>query len=313
MKGKIILTVEEGQDKEKWLAVRRNGLGGSDVAAIMGYNPYKSAYALWAEKTGQVEQEDLSDNEYVYWGTKNEPNIADRFEEVTGKKVRRCGTLQDEEYPYFHANVDRLIVGENAGLEIKTAGLTKSAAWKDDEVPDDYYCQCQWYMGVTGAEKWYIAVLIGGNKMIWKEIARNDDFIAEMRETCRHFWCENIIGIKAPEVDGNEATTETLKKQYPEADEVEVMLPSMAAGLLETWDNLKAQEKAIAEAKTEVQNQLMQLMGTAKKGCFGDRTVSWSNQAGRVSIDSKRLKAEHPEIYAAYSKVGAASRRFSVK
>lgn len=122
----LILSVKDAEDHEKWLKTRDLGIGGSDAAVIMGMNSYKSPYQLWMEKTGQVEPPDLSGNQYVYWGTKNEANIADWFQEETGKKVKRLGTLQSREYPFMLANVDRTVIGENAGLEIKTAGILLS-------------------------------------------------------------------------------------------------------------------------------------------------------------------------------------------
>ena len=67
------------------------------------------------------------------------------------------------------ANVDRTVIGENAGLEIKTAGVSQYKKWKGDEIPDAYYCQCLHYMAVTGADYWYIAVLLGGNEARWKK------------------------------------------------------------------------------------------------------------------------------------------------
>lgn len=315
MKGRLILSVEEAEkNHDKWLEVRQQGLGGSDVAAILGYNTFKSPYSLWAEKTGQVEPDDLSNNEYVYWGTKNEPNIADRFMEVTGKKVRRCGTLEDEEFPFFHANVDRWVVGENAGLEIKTAGLTKSKAWKDDEIPDDYYCQVQFYISVTDAEKWYIAVLIGGNKMVWKEVARNDAFIADMRQRCKEFWEENVMKGIPPQVDGNEGTTETLNKLYPNSnDGTEVALSSKAAELIKNRDSYKSVVENYEAQIEAIDNELKKMMGFNEKGYINDRSVTWKTQAGRVTIDSKRLKAEMPDVYTKYSKVGKATRVFKVK
>lgn len=313
MKGKLILTVEEAQDKAKWEALRKEGVGGSDVAAIMGYSNYKSAYSLWAEKTGQVEAEDISDKEFVIWGNKNEPNIADRFEEVTGKKVRRCGTLADEEYPFLHANIDRWVVGENAGLEIKTAGLTKSKAWKDDEIPNDYYIQCVYYMAITGADYWYIAVLIGGNDFKWKRIERNEDDIKAVREVAINFWQYNVQGGVAPEVDGNEGTSETIKKQYEQEIGTEIALPSQAADLLARWDELKATKALVDLQLAEIQNSLCVLLGDAKKGVIGNRTVTWGNQAGRVTLDTKALKAAYPDIYNQFAKVGKPSRRFGVK
>ena len=78
---RLILSVKDAEDHEKWLKTRDLGIGGSDAAVIMGLNPYKSSYKLWMEKTGQAEPEDLTGIMSVYWGTKNEPAIADWFQE----------------------------------------------------------------------------------------------------------------------------------------------------------------------------------------------------------------------------------------
>ena len=171
----LILSVKDAEDHEKWLKTRDLGIGGSDAAVIMGPNSYKSPYQLWMEKTGQAEAPDLSGNQRIYWGVKNEPNVADWFMEDTGKKVKRLGTLQSREYPFMLANVDRTIIGGNAGLEIKTAGVSQYRKWEDDEIPDAYYCQCLHYMAVTGADYWYIAVLLGGNEAKWKRIERSEE------------------------------------------------------------------------------------------------------------------------------------------
>jgi putative phage-type endonuclease len=99
-----------------------------------------------------VEPEDLSDNEWIYWGTKLEQLVADRFCEVTGKSVRRRGLLKSDRKPFMLASVDRVVVGENAGLECKTANSYASKEWEGDNVPDTYYAQCQHYMAVTGMD-----------------------------------------------------------------------------------------------------------------------------------------------------------------
>ena len=166
------LILKAGAPREDWLRVRNLGIGGSDAGVILGLNPYKSPWQLWLEKTGQTEPDDLSTNEYVYWGTKQEPLVAERFFEETGKRVQRRGTLRSRTHPWMLANVDRMIVGEEAGLEIKTANAFAGKDWADDELPDSYYAQCLHYMAVTGYTKWYIAALIGGNHYVQKEIPR---------------------------------------------------------------------------------------------------------------------------------------------
>ena len=117
MDAKLIMTVEQMKDRDVWRQTRNLGIGGSDAGAIMGMNPWKSKYQLWLEKTGQAEPEDISGKESVYWGTVLEAPVADRFAELTGKKIRRAGMMQNVKDPWMLANVDRLIVGEKEEAE----------------------------------------------------------------------------------------------------------------------------------------------------------------------------------------------------
>ena len=313
MKGTLIMTVEEAQDRKAWEALRNKGIGGSDAAVIVGANPWKSVYTLWAEKTGKVEAEDLSNNEYVYWGNALEELVAKRFCEETGKKVRRCGTLADEDDPYLMANVDRLIIGENAGLECKTTSGFKSKEWEGDEVPVHYILQCQWYMMVTGAEKWYIACLIGGNHFVYKEIPRNESDIEALREAAVNFWINHVAYNVPPELDGSDSTSETITKQYGQGQYNAMVLPSTAESWIERLDQISVTEKLIKEQKAEAQNALKAMLGDYERGSFNDRIVSWTNVKGRESIDTARLKKEMPAIYEQYKKVGEPTRSFKVR
>lgn len=313
MKGKLIMTVEQAADRVAWERVRNGGIGGSDIACIMGLNPWKSAFALYAEKHGDVEAEDLSDNEYVYWGTVLEQVVADRFCELTGKKVRKCGTLQDENYEFMLANVDRLVVGEDAGLECKTANGFKASEWDGDNLPDSYYCQCQWYMAITGCEKWYIACLIGGNHFVWKEIPRNDEFIADMRTQAIVFW-NNLQNNVAPEVDGSESTSQTVDKIVASvvgADEV--ALGTQAAPFIARYHELARTEKLVKEQKQQCQNALTLMMHGAKCGTYNNYQVINAPVKGRESVDRKKLMKEMPDVYEKYKTVGKDSFRFSIK
>lgn len=313
MKGKLIMTVEQAADRVAWERVRNGGIGGSDIACIMGLNPWKSAFALYAEKHGDVEAEDLSDNEYVYWGTILEQVVADRFCELTGKKVRKCGTLQDESYEFMLANVDRLVVGEDAGLECKTANGFKASEWDGDNLPDSYYCQCQWYMAITGFPKWYIACLIGGNHFVWKEIPRNDEFIADMRAQAIVFW-NNLQSNVAPEVDGSESTSQTVDKIVASvvgADEV--ALGTQAAPFIARYRELVKTEKLVKEQKQQCQNALALMLNGARCGTYNNYQVINAPVKGRESVDRKKLMKEQPEVYEKYKTVGKDSFRFSIK
>lgn len=308
---KLIMTVEEMQDRSKWLEMRKAGIGGSEAAAIVGLNPWKSAFQLWMEKAGQVEPEDLSDNEYVYWGNVLEQAVADRFCELTGKKVQRRGMLQDDEYPYMLASVDRMVVGENAGLECKTTNAFNNKAWVDDELPDSYYIQCQWYMMVTGCEKWYIAVLIGGNKFVWKEVPRNAADIEALRKAAVDFWAMVTTGTMPP-VDGSDDCSRALTERFKGESGKVIDLPVAAKDCIERLRELKETIVQLEYQKKLSENELKVMLGDAEVGVIGEDKVSWKTQVGRVTVDSKRLKAEQPAIYASYSKVGNPIRVFKV-
>lgn len=108
-----------GMDKQTWLEHRRHSIGGSDAAAIVGLNDYASPYSVWADKTDRLPEKE--DSEAMRQGRDFEEYVAARFTEATGKKVRRCNfIIQNPDYPFAHANIDRQIIGEDAGLECKT-------------------------------------------------------------------------------------------------------------------------------------------------------------------------------------------------
>ena len=117
---KKISTINMG--REEWLKLRKNGIGGSDAGAVCGVNPYSSAIQVFVDKRS----DDISDydNEAMREGRDLEDYVAKRFTDETGKKVRKANYMYiDEDYPFMFADVDRLIVGENAALECKTVNV----------------------------------------------------------------------------------------------------------------------------------------------------------------------------------------------
>lgn len=316
---RLIMTVEEAvKDHDKWLAIRNKGIGGSDAGVIMNLNPFKGKVSLWMEKTGQKGPDDLSDNEAVEMGVEFEPVIAKLFEKRTGKKVRKCGTLQSVEHPWLLANVDRLIIGEDAGLEIKNVGVRQSSLWKDDELPDMYYAQCQHYMMVTGLPVWYIAASIGGNHFVHKPIPRNEEFIEELFAKENAFWTTVEHGIM-PEVDGLEDTKNALSIMYPTAtpkSELELESTDELEELFRDYAEYKKTIKSLETLKTECENKIKARMGDNERCKIGEHKASWLNMPGRVTVDLKAFAEEMPEAYEAYkkyTKVGNPFRKFTMK
>lgn len=309
MKAKLIMTVEQAaNDHEAWEKLRMQGIGGSDVAVIMGYNPWKKPYALYCEKVGLVPPEDLSDNEAVEWGTKLEPIVAQKFSEITGKKLKRWGTVCNPDAPWQMANFDRLIVGEDCGLECKTANAFKKEEWEGDNVPDAYYCQVQMYIHLSGFEGWWIACLIGGQHFEYKYIPRNDAFIQDMLEKVTVFWENHVLAKVPPEIDGTASASNAVKKAYPNSNGLMIDLPSTAKDIFDRLKQLEDNEQYIKEEIAKCKNQFKIMLGDNEVGLYGDRKVTWKTQKGRASIDSKKLQKYYKDAYDACVKYGEATR-----
>jgi putative phage-type endonuclease len=300
-------------DRNEWLKRRNDGLGASDAAVVLEMSRYKSKLRLWAEKTGLIEAEDISEKEVVYWGVMLEETVAKEFAKRSGLKVqRRNAILQHPDHPFMLANVDRLIVGREEGLECKTAHALKAKEWNGDEVPDEYYLQCQHCMAVTGYKTWYIAVLIGGQKFIFKEIPRNEKVIANMIVAEAEFWALVESNIP-PEPDGSEDCAELALELFPEGQKDLVTdLPEEALGMIDRYRSSVVLKNQATKMVTAAQTAIELLMGDCVTGLIGEWKVTWSNTAGRSGMDAKKLKAEMPNVYEKYAVKGKPGRRFSL-
>ncbi|WP_025114395.1 YqaJ viral recombinase family protein [Lysinibacillus fusiformis] len=296
--------------RDEWLDARRAGIGGSDVGAIMGFNQYKSAYQVFLEKTGQYHEE--IDNEAVYFGNALEDFVAQEFAKRTGKKVRRLNKmLVHPEHDFMLANLDRVVVGERAVLECKTASEYVKEAWEGEEIPASYLCQVHHYLAVTGFEKAYIAVLVGGNKFIWKEIERDEEFIQILIDREKDFWENHVLKDEAPPVDGSDATNDLIKKMYPQDDGTAIMLTKDDDVLLDAIDSISSEIKALEQQKKEYENQLKLKLENATEGHSQRHKVTFKTVVSN-RVDSKRLKVDAPDIYDKFIKPSS-SRRLTIK
>ena len=297
--------------REEWLKVRKLGLGGSDMSAVLGVNQWRSPLDVWLDKTSDTVEE--KESEPMYWGTILEDIVAQEFAKRTGYKVRNNNfTLQSEEYPYLLANIDREIVGLDAGLECKTANAFKADEWKDDSVPDAYYVQCQHYMAVTGKSSWWIACLVGGNSFFYKEVPRNEEVIRAIIDTGREFW--RLVETKTmPAPDDTKACSEALKKLYKNSNGNVIELPAEYSNAVVDYLKIKDQLTELESQKRGIENLLKDYMKDAEKAMACDHVVSWKTTKPRATFDSKTFKVDYPDLYEQYVKVGELSRRFEVK
>jgi len=294
---------------EEWKQQRRNGIGGSDAAAAIGLNRWKSRLKLYLEKIGELE--DNVDSEATYWGRILEGVLAEEFTRRTGKAVRRVNAiLIHPEFEWMIANIDRKVVGENAILEVKTTAAWNNKEWEHDEIPQEYIIQAQHYMAVTGADLTYFAVLVGGQKLLIKKFVRDDELIEMIIREEQKFW-QMVENRTPPELDGSVDAKEILSYMYPTAIEGSVIELPTYESTVEEILALGKQIKELEQMKEEKENKLKAEMAEHEIAYVGKYKVSWKN-ISQSRLDTKLLEHEQPEIYKKYLKENN-FRRFSIK
>jgi putative phage-type endonuclease len=273
--------------RDEWLAARRNGIGGSDAAAILGLNDWSSPYEVYADKLGLLPQKD--ETEAMRQGKDFEEYVARRFMEKTGKLVRRMNyMLQSCANPFMLADVDRIIVGEDAGLECKTTSVMQLSKFKNGDYPAHYYCQCMHYLAVTGFKKWYLAVLVLNQGFYIFEIERDEDEIAALIKSEAEFW-HLVQNRTPPPVDGLPATERAINAVYPECD-VEMPL----YGLEDTLTAYKAAKETVKAAKKEhdrlEQEILLKMEGAVIGRARGFEVTNKTISRGAYTVQATNYK-----------------------
>lgn len=291
MARKLVNTKEISHDE--WLILRKKSIGGSDAGCLVDMNPWKSPITLYADKMGL--SKDKETNEAMRLGNDLEEYVAQRFCEETGKKVRKDNFMwMHDDYDFITANVDREIVGENAGLECKTMNSFAGYDLEGGEVPAQYYAQCQHYMMVKGYDRMYLAILVFQKGIFTVTVERNQEFIDELMAAEIHFWTENIEKKQMPAPDGSEDSLETLQTVFPQEHSAEIDVDDTQ---IKRYRELADLIKKLKTEQDEVKAQICFALGDAAVGIGNDFACSWKSQK-RSSVDSKLLKAEYPDVYA---------------
>jgi len=275
---------------------RKDYIGGSDIAAVMGVSRWTTALQLWAEKTGTVEAKDLSGIELVQLGTELEDFVAKKFERSTGLKVRRSPkNYTHKTFDFMRCQVDRLIEKSDELLECKTCSAWKAKEWEGEDIPVEYVMQLMWQLGITGRKIGHIAVLIGGQAFRYKQIEFDADLFQTMMDRAIEFW--NMVQTKEQPMAVGEDNS-TIFQVYPENDEQIQQVQEFEdqiALLQETKMHIKEMEKEKFGIEASLKQRIGENLGieTAKY------LVKWSLQR-KSSVDTDALKESG--LYEAYSK-----------
>ena len=214
------------------------------------------------------------------------------------------------DHSWMIANVDRVIVGSNRGLECKTVSAFKADEWRDDEVTDAYYLQCQHYMAVMGWDSCFIAALIGGQRFVFKEILRNDEEIRSLVEAEKRFWEDHVLTGVPPLIGFG--------------DDPAVLYPSQAADVLlaPTEEDLE-QARRLASLRAAIddltrERDKVEVRLKARIGeCEGiEGVATWKQTASKTSVDWEALALSLDptrEQVEAHTVLKAGTRRFLFK
>ena len=304
---KLIATKE--LSNEQWLKYRKRGIGGSDAGAVCGLNPYRTAIQMYQDKIS--EDTENIDSEAMRQGREFEDYVARRFMEATGKKVRKANFMYyDEKNPFMLADVDRMIIGENAGLECKTASPFMADKWKDGNIPLHYQIQCYHYMSVMGADAWYIAVLIYGREFKFYKLEHDEELIADLIRIEKEFWENHVLKQQIPSPDGSKIADCVIAEYYKESVSETIPLTGFNEKLKRRQELAEIIGKMDTEKK-QIEQELKLFLGEAEIAENEQYRVSWKSVSSN-RLDEKRLKEEQPEIYEKYKK-SVSSRRFTVK
>jgi putative phage-type endonuclease len=273
---------------------RTKFLGGSDIACAMGLSRYKTPLKLWAEKSGQLPEEDLSDIEYVQLGSELEDFIAKKFERKTGMKVRRAPQRYiSKEHPFMACQVDRLITGTDELCECKNVSAWKAKEWDKEEIPIEYILQVSWQLMITGRKVGYIAALVGGNKFLFKKIEADQELFDKMTEAALKFWA--MVENKTPPMacgDDNETLLALHPKSNEQLQAVEEMNDMIAA-----LQKIKFDIKELEEHKDEFEAKLKEVIGDNLGIKTKEYIVRWGMQ-NITKVNREAMKQDN--IYEKY-------------
>jgi putative phage-type endonuclease len=265
-------------DREQWLMRRREGVGASEVAAILGFDATRDALSVYAEKIGVLEVEETF---LMAWGKRVEDAIAWGYSEETDRNVYNPGAFEiarHPDLPILGATLDRETEGSEqtpapatgrGALEIKAVNAFAAAEWKD-EPPLHNQIQLQIQMGCKGLTWGSLAALIGGLKISWQDIARNQAFLDFALPEIEAFWL--CVKRREPPVvkEAKSATWDAIKALYPSDNGLGVVLPEDALGIVTEWEQYRAVRLEAAKREDDAKAQLLQLIGPAASGLLPD-------------------------------------------
>jgi putative phage-type endonuclease len=309
-------TVIRPKDRAEWLKVRESGIGSSEVATIVGLNPWETPYQLWRRKIGldAPKQENFA----MKAGHYLEDAVAQFWHDETGRDIIKASAgdwiIRDNDRPFLQVSPDRTFwLGESRSpsdkgiLECKTTQMSIDG----DDLPKHWFCQVMYQLGVAGYTQGSIAWLCSGREFGYKNLDFVPDFYGWLIEEVERFWVDNVQGHKEPEPTN---VSDILLKFNRHTDG---KIVETSEEIFEVYQNLKEVRReldAIEARKTELEDKIKLAFGDAEGLSFGGQTIAtWKAPKPSSKFDAKAFQAAHPDLTREFTVPTQGARRFLLK
>ena len=300
-------------NKQEWLRERKNYLGGTDLAAICGLSPYRTALDVYLDKTSDDIEENT--NSAMHWGTLLEDVVAKEYAEVTGQTIGiEPNTIYHPSIKFLAANIDRWVGNKKYVLECKTAGFNKNKEWGDsgtDQIPESYLVQVAYYAAICDVPKVDIAVLIGGQDFRIYTYERSKELEEKLIKIACNFWHNHIEKRIPPKC----VSTRDTFNLFPQSNYHEIVAESNIIEKLQELKAAKEEESRIADTIEKLKTDIQEFMRDYDVliDNNGNVIATWKNSTPRSFFDLKRFKDEAKDLYMKYSSYTKQSRVFLIK
>lgn len=310
-------TIIRPKDRAEWLEYRKDGIGSSEVATILGLNPWETPYQLWRRKKGLDAPKD--ETFAMKAGHYLEDAVSQFWTDETGREVIKSSAgdwlYKNTEKGFLQASPDRTfwIPGkpknnDNKGiLECKTTQMSIDA----DDLPKHWFCQVQYQLGVAELQQGSLAWLCSGREFGYKDIAFVPDFYGWMIEEIERFWVDNIIGNIEPEAT---SVADVITKYARHTDGKIIEVTEDIAQTCAQLKEVREQISALESTKDELEAKIKLGFGDAEAISYGGSTLAtWKAAKDSTKFDYKTYQKEHSDLCSPYMQITPGSRRFILK
>lgn len=322
------LILPECAGRGPWLAARRDGIGGSEVGALIGVNDHETPMSIWNKKKRTEPDVELT-GAAIEWGHRLEEVVAQKTAEEIGMVSRFAGGLWAlPDKPHIRVTPDRFACKPrswkaDALIECKTAGddehwtsgTIHADGTGDGSAPLSYQGQLQWQMGILGMTRGYLGCFhVSAERQFFTvEVEFNPDWFAEMVTAADRFWTENVLGDEIPLHDYRHPITEgLLKEQHPKVVQPSTELPDLAEEWLVDYHTARLEFDAAKTNLDAIKNRFREWTGDAGAAYLGVEKIVSLPEVKTKSVNVTRLKAEYPDIAAAVTEENS-YRRMTIK